>query len=47
MYVTWAIESIAVQFIASIAGAVKVSLSVGTGTFTVSIVNQALIDVCA
>ncbi len=44
-YVTRAVESIAVQFIASVTGAAKVSLSVGTGVFTVSIVSQALIDV--
>ncbi len=43
--VTRAVESIAVQFIASVTGAAKVSLSVSTVVFTFSIVRQALIDV--
>ena len=42
---TRAVESIAVQFIASVTGAAKVSLSVDAGVFTVSIVSQALVDV--
>ncbi len=46
MLYTRAVESIAVQFIASVTGAAKVAISVGTGVFTVSIVSQALIDVC-
>ncbi len=43
---TRAVESITVQFIPSVTGAARVAFSVGTDVFTVSIVSQALIDVC-
>ncbi len=43
---TRAVESIAVQFIASVTGAAKVPLIVSTSVFTSSITREALIIVC-
>ncbi len=46
MLYTCTVECIAVQTKASVTGAAKVTLSVGTSVFTVSILSQALVDVC-
>ena len=44
-FVTRTIKSVVIQFIAIVTGAAKISLSIDTSVLTVSIVNQALINV--